>query len=67
MVLVSLVSVTRPLPLSVCLCARPYVQGLSSRSQASGHNIPTSPQFMLRPQVLASSYRMPVVFVTVVP
>ena len=67
MFLVSLVSVTRTVPLSVCSCVRPYVQRPSSRSHAYGHNIPTSSHFMLFPQVLASSSRMPVVFVTVVP
>ena len=39
MVLVSLVSVARPVPLSVSLCARPYVQRPSSRSHAYVQNI----------------------------
>jgi hypothetical protein len=66
MVLVSLVSVTRSAPLSVSSCVRPYVQRLSSRSHAHGQNILASPQPLLLPQVLASSSRMPVVFVSVV-
>ena len=66
MVLVSLVSVTRPVLLSVSSCVRPYVQRLNSRSHAYGQNILASPQSMLLPQVLASSSRMPVVFVSVV-
>jgi hypothetical protein len=65
-VLVSLVSVTRPVPLLVSSCVRPYVQRLSSRSHAFGQNILASPQPMLLPQALAPSSRMPVVFVSVV-
>ena len=66
MVLLSLVSVTRPVPLSVSSCVRAYVQRLGSRSHAYGQNILASSQSMLLRQVLASSSRMPAVFVSVV-